>query len=194
MLRAIDKVLDREEAGNSESDVTPLPITIYLSDESSHSAVQAAVEQLLAKAGLVVLEREDPVLGSWFRRMRATLSHALRSQAVREGALTAAHVADTRLVLAQDATVTATMMQNVGPVLASLQPTKDAVVRIGAVLIVKVDWEVRVLQLTAAQQAILDHQPQLATSPRDVIATIGLLTASSGATPPPPTPQTAGDR
>jgi hypothetical protein len=86
------------------------------------------------------------------------------------------------------------MMQNVGPVLASLQPTKDAVVRIGAVLIVKVDWEVRVVQLTAAQQAVLDHKPQLATSPRDVIGALGLLAASDGRTAAGPTTQAAGDR
>ncbi|WP_169801970.1 hypothetical protein [Streptomyces phaeochromogenes] len=178
----------------SGADVAPLPVTIYLSDETPHRDVEAAVEELLATAGLAVLDRDDPVIGSWFRRMRATMSRAAQSQVVRESALTAAHIADARLVLGQDATITATMMQNVGPVLASLQPTKDAVVRIGAILIVKVDWEVRVLQLTAAQQAVLDHQPQLATSPRDVIGAIGLLTASDSRTTPEPAPQVAGDR
>ncbi|MEV0442956.1 helix-turn-helix domain-containing protein [Streptomyces spectabilis] len=163
---------------SSEPEVSPLLVTIYLSDEDAHTETQAAVEQLLATAGLDILDRDPPVIGSWFRRIRATLSHATRSQVVRESALIAAHIADTRLVLAQDATITATMMQNVGPVIESLQPTKEAVVRIGAILIVKVDWEVRVLQLTAAQQAILDHQPQLATSPREVIGAISLLTAS----------------
>lgn len=178
----------------TEPEVAPLPITIYLSGAAPHRDVQAAVEELLSTAGLAILDREDPVIGSWFRRMRATMSRAARSQVVRESALTAAHIADARLILAQDATITATMMANVGPVLTSLQPTKDAVVRIGAVLIVKVDWEVRVVQLTAAQQAILDHQPQLATSPRDVIGAIGLLTASDGQTAPEPASQTAGDR
>ena len=62
------------------------------------------------------------------------------------------------------------MLQNVGPVLEALQPTKDAVVRAGALLIVKVDWTVQVHQLTAAQQAILDHQPKLAASPGEIIA------------------------
>ncbi|MCT9010311.1 hypothetical protein [Streptomyces rhizosphaerihabitans] len=188
--------LDGGKPANKVSgpEAAPLPITIYLSDEAPHRDVEAAVEELLATAGLTVLDRDDPVIGSWFRRMRATMSRAARSQVVRESALTAAHIADTRLILGQDATITATMMQNVGPVLTSLQPTKDAVVRIGAILIVKVDWEVRVLQLTAAQQAILDHQPQLATSPRDVIGAIGLLTASDGRAAPEPAPQAAGDR
>ncbi|MFK8908386.1 hypothetical protein [Streptomyces sp. YS-3] len=186
--------MDEPASRTAEQEATLLPITIYLADEAPHRDVQAAVEELLATAGMEILDREDPVIGSWFRRMRATMSRTARSQVARESALTAAHIADARLILAHDATITATMMTNVGPVLTALQPTKDAVVRIGAVLIVKADWVVRVVQLTAAQQAILDHRPQLATSPHDVIGAIGLLAASDGRTAPEPAPQTAGDR
>jgi hypothetical protein len=76
--------------------------------------------------------------------------------AAREALLTATHVADSHLIQTKDAYVTATLLQNVGPVIQALQPTKDALVRAGALLIVKVDWVVQVYQLTAAQQAILD--------------------------------------
>jgi len=63
--------------------------------------------------------------------------------------MAAAHAADLRVALAQDATVTATMLQNLGPVIEALQPTKDAVLRVGALLIVKVDWTIVVHRLTA---------------------------------------------
>jgi hypothetical protein len=76
-----------------------LPVTIYLSDERIHDQVEAAVDDLLATAGLQVEDRDEPVIGSWFRRMRAALKDAARSPAAREGALVAAHAADTRLVL-----------------------------------------------------------------------------------------------
>jgi hypothetical protein len=101
--------------------------------------------------------------------MKAIISGAVRKPAAREALLTAVHVADSRLVQAQDAYVTATLLQNVGPVLQALQPTQDAVVRAGALLIVKVDWVVQVFQLSAAQQAILDHRPQPAASPKQII-------------------------
>ena len=65
----------------------------------------------------------------------------------------------------------------------SLQPTKDAVLRVGALLIVKVDWAVNVFQLTAAQQALLDHRPQLATSPHEIVAALGLTAASEEGSP-----------
>ena len=107
--------------------------------------------------------------------MLATVEREMRSPAAREATLVAAHVADTRLVLAQDAAVTAKLLQNLGPVLGALQPTKDAVIRVGALLIVKVDWVVNVFQLTAAQQALLDHRPQFARSPHEIIAALNLM-------------------
>jgi Effector Associated Constant Component 1 len=169
---------------SGEIDGPTLPITIYLSNGQIHDQVEAAIDELLAAAGLRIRDREEPVIGSWFRRMRAAIKDVMRSPAAREGALVAAHAADTRLVLAQDAAVTATLLQNLGPVIASLQPTKDAVLRVGALLIVKVDWVVNVFQLTAAQQALLDHRPQLATSPHEIIAALNLTAASEGDGPP----------
>jgi DNA-binding response OmpR family regulator len=141
------------------------PVTVYVGDESVHQPVQQAVEELLDRAGASVVDRDEPIIGSWFRRMRA-------APAAQEATAMAAHALDARLVLARDAAITAAMMQNLGPVLGSLQPTKDAVIRVGALLIVKVDWTVAVHQLTAAQQLLLDHQPQLLTSPELILAAL----------------------
>jgi len=113
-------------------------------------------------------------MGSWLGPMRAVVKNAVSTPAGQEALLTAKHIADSHLVQAQDAYVTATLLQNVGPVLQSLQPTKDAVIRAGALLILKVDWVVQVHQLTAAQQAILDHRPQLAASPMEIISALQL--------------------
>ncbi|MFD0632340.1 hypothetical protein ACFQ9X_12705 [Catenulispora yoronensis] len=41
-------------------------------------------------------------------------------------------------------------------------------------MIVKVNWVVTTVQLTAAQQAVLDHHPSLATKPEQIIAALGL--------------------
>jgi hypothetical protein len=62
--------------------------------------------------------------------------------------------------------------ETAGQLAAVERPTKDAVVRAGALLIVKVDWVVRIYQLTAAQQAILDHRPHLAASPQEIITAL----------------------
>jgi hypothetical protein len=141
-----------------------IPVSIYLADEDIHKQVEKAVKRWLAKADLSIDKLHKPVIGSWFRRMDASVK--------REALLTATHIADSRLVQTQDAYVTSTLLQNVGPVLLALQPTKDAVVRAGALLIVKIDWVVQIHQLTAVQQATLDHRPHLAASPKEIIAAL----------------------
>lgn len=149
-------------------------VSIYLADEDIHEQVEAAIEHWLATANLTINTRGKPVIGSWFRRLTAGAKAVAGSPAAREALLTATHVADSRLVQAHDAYVTATLLQNVAPVLQALQPTKDAVVRAGALLIVKIDWVVQVHQLTAVQQAILDHYPRLLASPTEIAAALKL--------------------
>jgi hypothetical protein len=74
--------------------------------------VEAAVDELLATVDLRVKARDEPIIGSWFRSMRAGVRQAVDSATMREIALTATHAADSRLILAQDAWVTATLLQN----------------------------------------------------------------------------------
>jgi type II secretory pathway pseudopilin PulG len=170
----------REQGWGRDSLVsTTLPITIYLSDESAHKQVEAAVEDLLVATGGHIEHRDDPVLGSWFRRMRAKVSEFADSPLGHEAKTLAAHAAESWVVHAQDATNTATMLQNLGPVLAALQSTKEAVIRVGALLIVKMDSTLVVHQLTSAQQLQLDHQPQLAQSPHDILSVLQLRPSSS---------------
>jgi hypothetical protein len=109
--------------------------------------------------------------------------------------LTGLHKADTVAYQMQDAQVTAMLLQSVGPVLQALHPTKDAVVRAGALLIVKVDYVVQVHQLTAAQQARLDHRPQLAASPGEIISALQLdePVMRDGSLPPGAQPDDHGD-
>jgi predicted enzyme related to lactoylglutathione lyase len=182
-LGRIARVADPSGAAFALIDPTqrlePTPITIYLSDESVHEQVEAAVEGVLAAAGGHIEHRDDPVFGSWLRRMRARTGQAVLSPLARESAVVAAHGAESRLVHAQDATNTATMLQNLGPVLVALQSTKEAVIRAGALLIVKMDSTLVVHQLTSAQQLQLDHQPQLAQSPHDILSALELRAGSS---------------
>jgi len=165
--------------------VTPsmLPVTIYLSNARNHEQVEAAVEHVLTAAGLRIESRDDPILGSWFRRMWATVTEKLRTPAGREAVLVAAHAAETRLVLAPDADVTAKLLQGVGPVITALQSTENAVVRLGNVLIVKVDGVVAVSQLTPAQQFLLNHRPELACSPQKILEALKDTVIESGDCP-----------
>jgi hypothetical protein len=188
----LEMLIKTLEQGSLQVAQNMLPVAVYLSDATVHEPVEAAVETLLASVGLTIVERDTPVIGSWFRRMRAAVGKAAHSPAAREAMRSAVHTADTRLILRPDAEVTALLLQGLGPLIGSLQPTKDAVVRVGALLIVKIDWTVMVHQLTPGQQLLLDHNPDLETAPHTILAALGVL--SGGATDgapvavPPPSP------
>jgi hypothetical protein len=126
--------------------------------------------------------------------MQIGVAEAIQSPGGREAALTALHAADSRLVFTQDAYVTATLLQNLGPVIL----TKDAVLRFGTLLIVKIDWSLQVIQLTAAQQAVLDHQPDLAMRSHEIVQALRLPTAEEEAeeetVQTPPEPATGGSQ
>lgn len=154
----------------SPAELRSFTVTIFLSDEAIHDQVERAVDVLIESAGLVIASRQPSVTGSWFRRMRAVL----RSPAGEEVLATTLHVAETRLALRPDAEVTAMLLQNLAPVITALQPAKDAAVRVGALLIVKVDWTVVVHQLTARQQLVLDHSPGLESAPHQILHALGL--------------------
>jgi hypothetical protein len=179
LMPAPEETRDRIHVATTliEEAVALVPVTIYLSEGAAHAQVEDAVERLIAAVGLVVASREHPVEGSWYRKLWA-----------REVAVTALGVAESRLVQQQDAQVTAMYMQKLPDLITALQPTKDAVVRVGAFLVVKVDWAVYVHQLTQEQQLRLNHSPELATAPREILVALGLPAASSGE------PVTADDR
>lgn len=160
-------------AGGSRSPVS-LPITIYLRDESGHEQVEQAVEDLLGLAGFSITEWHDPVLGSWFRRMRATLAGAARSQAGRAVLEAGALRADLELVQRPDAEVAALWMANIAPLLASLQNTESAVIYLGVVLIVKSGGKTVVYKLTTRQQLVLNNSPHLLAAPDTILRTLGL--------------------
>jgi hypothetical protein len=167
-MPASDEIRDRIRAAIAllEQSAALVPVTIYLSDADGHERVETAVEHLLTGAGLVIVSRDDPVEGSWFRRMLAS-----------EAVVTGLNAAESRLVQQQEAQLTAMYLQNLPALITALQPTKDAVVRAGAFLVVKVEWVVAVHQLTPRQQLTLNHSPQLAAAPHEILRALGLVGA-----------------
>ena len=161
------------------ADADTLPVSIYLADADLHYPVQAAATRALAAAGLRIHSADDPVPGSWFRNLRAAIDDTPYSPAARGGTLTAARPRD-RLDLAQDAMITSSLMESADAVITALQPTRDAVVRLGAILIVKVDGTAAATRLTTAQQARLDGDPRLAAAPRKISASLGITAVAAG--------------
>lgn len=126
----------------------PVPVTIYLCEEPGHDGVEAAVAALLAAADVEITDREDSV-GSWFRCLRARPAHPT-----------------------DEAARTATLLRNLGPVLAALHAYAEAILRVGALLLVKQGARLTVQELTKTQQVRLDREPDLATAPALILPTL----------------------
>src|SRR4029077_20702688 len=100
-----DSVTMRQEfpvlgfTGPAAADGDTLAVSIYLADAEIHYPVQAAATRVLAAAGLRIHSADSPMLGSWFRRLRAAVDATPYAPAARGGTMTAAR---THLVLAQD--------------------------------------------------------------------------------------------
>lgn len=122
-----------------------IPVTLYLPRTSGHAEVEAAVVTLLAAAEAEITSRETAV----------GHLHTLRARPMTD-----------------EATLTATCLRNLGPVIAVLQTHEEAVVRAGAVLLVKLGPRLTVQELTEAQQLRLDHEPDLASAPGLILSTL----------------------
>ncbi|MGW4525762.1 hypothetical protein [Amycolatopsis sp. NPDC004378] len=149
-------------------------VSIYLDDQEGVSRVEREVVALVEFAGGVIVDAEEPVSGSWFRRMRALFAQATAPHVGQDALTLGAQAATSRLVNASNAQNTATLMQNLGPLLTSIERYENVVIRVQALLIVKVDGSLVVHQLTPAQQLTLDRNPDLARLPHDILPALGL--------------------
>jgi malonyl CoA-acyl carrier protein transacylase len=140
------------------------------------------IEAWLSAAGVEVVRRDEPKSGSWSRTLWVRVRRAVRGPAAQQVAATLAHAAELKTVTVTDAQVTATLMQSVAQVLVALQNNKDAAIRVGAILVVKVDWVPSVTQLSAAQQFKLDHHLELLNAPAQLLQ--WLSASETGATVP----------
>lgn len=156
-----------------------LPVTIYLRDGTGHELVERAVEDLVGVAGFGIIERDDPVIASWFRRMRAKLGGTVRTPAGQAVIEAGVHRADLEFIQRPDAEVAALLLANVTPLLAALQPMGDTVIYLGVMLIVKADGVTLVYKLTPHQQLVLNNAPYLLKAPDKILQALGLATADA---------------
>lgn len=147
--------------------ISAFTVSIYLSDEKDHQQVEAAVEGALKWIGLSIHHREIPLAGSWFRRMYARLpDDGTNPLPARPNVTVPGQAA---------ANQEAALMTNLGKLIESLESTRDAVVRLGPVLIVKANGLLSVNQLTPAQQELLYQRPDLTAAPGEILIALRLL-------------------
>ena len=148
-----------------------LPILIYLEIATSESvkSVRGAVRSFLDFEGFEVIYEEAGVWGSWFGRSIARSKHALKSDQARDIQMRTGRALEMQALLLPQAQVDAAQADGAARLLSSLSGTPNALVRIGSILIIKVDGVPIVRNLTQTELSYLEHNRHLYRSPKDAL-------------------------
>ncbi|MFC7386779.1 DUF6879 family protein [Sphaerisporangium rhizosphaerae] len=161
-----------------------VPVYIYLTEEAGHERVQEAVEQVMAAAGLEVTERLEPHRGSWLRGMVGRTRERLTTDEMLERFARLEQAAQLQVLGRPQAEVDAAQGAAVAQLITALDKTKDAIVQIGSILLIKVDWVVSVRNLTPQELRLLDGRPELFRDPAGVLAALRGVPDGKPAIPP----------
>ncbi|WIV53555.1 hypothetical protein [Amycolatopsis nalaikhensis] len=147
----------------------PIPVRIWLEDESGSAGVQEAVKNLLDAHGFAVVRAFPAQQGSWRRSLVFRLRRAGSSEEMRRRLEKIERGVELQLLTKNQAQVDQAQGDAVAKLLVALQASSTALVQIGSVLIVKIDGVPLVRNLTQAEIAMLDRDPSLLDNPRSVL-------------------------
>ncbi|WP_146073619.1 hypothetical protein [Amycolatopsis sp. CA-126428] len=150
----------------------PIPVRIWLEDESGSADVQEAVKSLLAAQGFAVVRAYPAQQGSWRRSFVFRLRRAGSSEEMRRRFEKIERGIELQLLAKNQAQVDRAQGDAVAKLLVALEASPTALVQIGSVLIVKIDGVPLVRNLTQSEIAMLDRDPSLLDNPRSVLCAL----------------------
>jgi hypothetical protein len=158
--------------GLDRSTVGTVPISIYLETAEHTAAIEAAVREVADQLGLDIIADEEPVLGSWFKRMIARGRAEFTEERVRTAVESAIRAVELEQVEKRQAQVNATNIGAVAGLIDKLASTPSAVIQVGSLILIKTSETLVVRELTQAEQTMLRDNPSLLTSPDAAAATL----------------------
>lgn len=150
-------------------DTSAIAVSIYLSDGQAHQAVEEALELLLAETSLESYGHEEPVIGSWYRRFWVK---AREETAHLNAAQIAAEVErKIRMEVFDKAQAVIDNQQATGAaaLISAIQGEERACIRVGSILVIKVDGLVLVNNLTQMQLSWLERNQMLLRDPEALL-------------------------
>lgn len=150
--------------------VTILPVSIFLGAGHDSPTVENAVSQLLTELGMAAFGHEPPVIGSWYRdlwaRTRKQTAHLTPEQ------IAAELERKLRIEVFDKAQAVIDNQQATGAaaLIAALQGEDRACVRVGSILVLKIDGLVLVNNLTQLQLSWLERNQALLRDPEGLLS------------------------
>jgi hypothetical protein len=163
-----------EEATDSvKSGGVPIPIQVYLDDESAAKGVESALRGMLRRFDVHSVEGPPPVLGSWYRQLFGWL-WVTRGTAI---AAELERAVEIQLVDRYQAGIDSSASDSIATLIAALEKTPGAVIQAGSVLLVKYHETVIVRQLTPIEMVFWHQNPALFKDPSKAMAALQLASS-----------------
>ena len=142
-----------------------LPVSIYLESDEKKVATRDALLEVLEVFGIEVRHGWPEIRGSSFRSFLARTRTSMKSPEVRTRLAKIERAVELQALHKVQAEVDAAQSDAVAKLITALGSTPTAMIQIGSVLLMKIDGEIIVRNLTQLELLHLERNPALLRSP-----------------------------
>jgi hypothetical protein len=154
-----------------------IPVAIYLENDKDRNATRKALRGLLEAFDIEVAEAWPQIRGSWFRSFRARTRRRMTSPEFRAHLAKLERALELQVVHKAQAEVDAAQGRAVAELITSLTSTPNAMIQAGSLLVIKIDGEIIVRNLTQAELLHLERNPALLRAPTAALHELQSLNA-----------------
>jgi CspA family cold shock protein len=159
-----DDLRDRQQARTTE-----FLVQIYLGSPEGAAEVDESVLRVLDELGAEVGRRPPPMTGSWFRRFRARMKKVADSDQFSDLGLRIERALELQAIDGPQAQADAAQAGAAAGLIKSLEGQTNALVQIGSLLLVKVDGNLVVRNLTQGELSFMQKNPGSAANAREIL-------------------------
>lgn len=152
-----------------------IQVQIYVNETAAGPIVERELRAVLSEVGVDDIRGADPVIGSWYRNLLGNIKDASGTHTAQE----LQRAAEIQLIDRYQAGIDGATAGAVSNLIAALANTSGAVIQAGSVLLIKVDGEIFVRQLTPVQLLHWNRNPGLFKDPKAALAELQLAPESS---------------
>ncbi|GHF95898.1 hypothetical protein GCM10017567_08060 [Amycolatopsis bullii] len=152
-------------------------VQIYLESADGAAEVDESVLGILRELGAEIGYRPPPVLGSWFRRFRVKIETAVTSDQFADLARRVERSLELKAIDAPQAAVDSAQAGAAADLIRSLESQRNALVQIGSLLLVKIDGDLIVRNLTQHELAFIQKNPSSAANAKEILDRLQGLSA-----------------
>jgi CspA family cold shock protein len=148
---------------------TEFGVQIYLESAEGATEVDESVLRILRELGAEIGYRPPPVVGSWFRGFRAKVTETVASEQFADLAQRVERALELKAIDSPQAQVDAAQAGAAADLIRSLEGQKNALVQIGSLLLIKVDGDLVVRNLTQRELAFIQKNPGSAANAKEIL-------------------------